>query len=76
MATTLKHVFLSKEASSVIQAWVREVNLRDSRGRPVTLKKACEIIIDDFAEALSCVDDGVFEDELEFRRRAVQGLIL
>lgn len=70
MATNIKSIHISSDASKTLQKWIREVNLHDWRGKPVHLKKACELIIEDFAEVLS-KDEKLLAEEFEMGVKAL-----
>lgn len=74
MVTVLTGVEISSEASKVIKSWVKEVNLHGTNGKLVTLRKACEIIIEDFAETLS-KDENLLAEELVLREQAYSELV-
>jgi len=65
VATILKALMLSGEASVVIQRWVREVNLHGVSGKPVCLRRACEVILEDFAHTLVSSEESLVEEDAD-----------
>lgn len=72
MSTTIKGITISSQCSLTIQKWIKEVDLHTNvhgKKYPATVKKACEIILEDFAETLR-----LSEEELDSMKMSEQRL--
>jgi len=43
---------VSGDSSKVIQEWIKEVNLHGGTGKLLSVGKACELVIEDFATTM------------------------
>jgi molybdate-binding protein len=59
MVTVVGSLTLDDKTVNVLQAWVREVGLHSPGGRPISVRKACELIVEDFALTLVREDEEV-----------------
>lgn len=65
---TVIHTTISSSTSSIIQRWIKEVNLHKVDGSLISLPQACEIILEDFAEGLAMDEQQFNQQQQEYQR--------